>query len=380
MVDDDRNESVLISRIVTRLPVFSGVDPRLLAEITPKLRVRVYAKDDPLFRQGEIPEDLIIVLNGRVSVSAQERNASGQEIPVATRGPDELVGEQAFIENIPRTATATALETVRVLLVERTQVFQLLEDPNFLRNTLRVLSKKLSEATDARAFHYRNEGLLFGGFRAHVSPEVAQELLLLGRDYGRPRREMAVVLFSDIREFTSKSAPMEPLRIAGEITRYFDHVVEIVHRHHGMVDKFMGDAVMALWGAFLPANADPAALAIECAAEMVATAGQFTFGNTEIKIGVGMEVGEVFVGNIGGEGKLQFTVLGPAVNLASRYETKTKRLQVPIIVGSDLHLQLPPKWQDRLLPHTTEIKGLGPRTVYVLDPLGKTGGNVGGEI
>jgi class 3 adenylate cyclase len=113
---------------------------------------------------------------------------------------------------------------------------------------------------------------------------------------------------------------------------------------------------------------------------MVAPAGQFTFGNTEIKIGVGMEVGEVFVGNIGGEGKLQFTVLGPAVNLASRYETKTKRLQVPIIVGSDLHLQLPPKWQDRLLPHTTEIKGLGPRTVYVLDPLGKTGGNVGGEI
>src|SRR6266478_45756 len=174
MVESKGDASALIFQIVGKLPFFSEVDPLLLAEIGQEFRIRFYTKDEPLFRQGDDPEDLIVILNGRVSISAQERNSPCEDISIATRGPGEILGEQAFIENISRTATATALETVRGLLVGRSGVLRLLNERNFQRNLLRALSKKLSEATDARSFRYRNENLLFGGFRSHVSPEVAQ--------------------------------------------------------------------------------------------------------------------------------------------------------------------------------------------------------------
>ena len=361
------------TQIAAGLFLFQGIDAQLLAEIGPALRLQVYGAGDRLFGQADEPDDLIIVLNGHVRISARDRAIPSDDTFIVSRGPGDVIGEQAFIENTRRTAAATAQDTVRVLLVQRPAVERLLNDAAFLRNLLSVVSRKLSEATDARAFRYRNEALLFGEFRAHVSPEVEQELLRRGGDYGKPRRQNVVVMFSDIRNFTGTSAIVEPLALARELSTYLDHVVQVIHKHGGMVDKFIGDAVMAFWGDTLPENTDAAERALACAWEMVETAGKYSFGSTPIAIGIGLEAGEVFVGNVGGEGKRQFTVLGSAVNLASRYEVQTKGLRVPIVIGSALYTQLPESWREKLVAYVRDIyvrdiKGAGFRTLYGFGP------------
>jgi adenylate cyclase len=103
------------------------------------------------------------------------------------------------------------------------------------------------------------------------------------------------------------------------------------------------------------------------------------FGGVPISIGVGLNAGQVFIGNIGSAGKRQFTVLGSPVNLAARFEGETKSLGAPIVVGQDFFARLPPGHQTLLVPHENRpIKGADPQTVYAYTPVTETGqeGNV----
>ncbi|MCA1480961.1 adenylate/guanylate cyclase domain-containing protein, partial [Bradyrhizobium sp. NBAIM08] len=151
-------------------------------------------------------------------------------------------------------------------------------------------------------YHYRQEQLLFAEFRAHVSPEVLNELLNSGREYGAPQFIDAVLLFADIREFTSHSSNMEPAAIAEQLSPYLDSVVDGIHRHGGMVDKFIGDAVFAIWG-YSASGEDMVVSALECAEEMLSVAADLRFNGEPIRIGVGLNAGKVFIGNVGGAGK-----------------------------------------------------------------------------
>ncbi len=217
------------AEIASKLPLFAAVDPRSLSEIGPALEVHVYGAGDRLFAQGDQANELIVILNGHVAVFARTRAAPREDSLLVVRSIGEVVGEQAFIENIPRTATAIAQDTVRALLVPREAMARLMSDIGFVRRLLEVVSRKLSDATEARAFRYRNEALLFGEFRAHVSSEVEQDLLRRGGKYGAPRRQKATVMFSDIRNFTATSSTVAPLTLASELSNYLDHVVEVVH-------------------------------------------------------------------------------------------------------------------------------------------------------
>ena len=122
----------------------------------------------------------------------------------------------------------------------------------FCQNILRHLSTKLAESTSERAFRYRNEIMLFAEFRAHLSPTVANRLLATGRSYGEPRFIDGVILLADIRSFTALSANMAPEQVAAELDPYLDAAVEIIHRYEGLVDKFIGDAVLAIFGCTTP--------------------------------------------------------------------------------------------------------------------------------
>jgi adenylate cyclase len=149
----------------------------------------------------------------------------------------------------------------------------------------------------------------------------------------------------------------------------FTHVI---HRHEGLVDKFIGDAVMAIWG-FIPGERDPVQ-AFSCAKEMVETARRMFFGGKPIMIGIGLNAGQVFIGNVGGEGKRQFTVLGMPVNLTARYQNETKVLDTPIVMGKAFYDRLPPDLQKHLVIHENRlIKGADPQTIYTYTPVNETG-------
>ncbi len=132
--------------------------------------------------------------------------------------------------------------------------------------------------------------------------------------------------FSDIRGFTTLSETMNPDQIASLLTEYFTEMVEVIFEHGGTLDKFMGDAIMALWGAPI-SHADDVDRAMRAAIEQQRTLGLLNQkwiaeGRPALEIGIGITFGEVFAGNIGSDRRLEYTVLGDAVNTASRLCSK----------------------------------------------------------
>jgi class 3 adenylate cyclase len=287
---------------------------------------------------------------------------------LAVREPYAVLGEQAIINETTRSATAVAVGFVEALVLPRRLVGVLMRDIRFVCNLLCVVSDKLREATNERAYHFQIEQALFTEFRAHLSDHVIQRLLATGTEYGRPRFIEGVVLFSDIRSFTQRSAGMQPEDIGAQLTAFFDSVVPIVHRHEGLVDKFIGDAVMALWG-YAPSEKDLASEAFACAGEMVQAARGMTFGGEPVRIGVGLNAGRIFIGNVGGGAKRQFTALGTPVNLAARYESASKELDAPFVLGPAFVERLPAHQRARLAAHENrDIKGAERQTLYSYDP------------
>lgn len=347
------------------IPLFANVSRELLARILPDLKCRTFLQGDALFSSGDSASELLVILHGNVHI---ERDGSF----LATRGENELIGEQALLaEDGFRTATAKAQSFVSALLIPQGVFDILLHDHHFGRNLGCILSKKLTQATKDRGYRYSKETLVFGEFRAHVAQEVLDCLIQGGAAaYGAPRRADAIVLFSDIRDFTRLSADMAPDQIAQDLTTYLNHVVDVVHEHGGMVDKFVGDAVMAVWGAFEDLSSVHARKAFECACRMVETSLDFSFGDQPIRIGVGLNAGNVFVGNVGGDGKRQFTVLGPAVNLASRFESKTKEFNKPIVLGEKVQRLLDSSSRTLLFDEgEVPVKGAADQRLYTFTPL-----------
>lgn len=346
------------------IPLFTDVARDALAAALRRLSPRTFLQDECLLKSGDPATGLFIILRGNVGV---ELDGSF----LVPRGEYELIGEQALLaEDGRRTATVTARSLVSALWIPRDAFELLLKDQQFAVNLARVLSVKLTQATKDRAYRYSKEALVFGEFRAHVAPEVLDRLIQDGTEYGAPRRIEAIILFSDIRDFTKRSNEMTPEQIARDLTKYLNHAVDLVHEHGGMVDKFVGDALMAVWGAFENLRPEHAQQAFDCARRMVESAGRFRFGEGPIRIGVGLNAGKVFIGNVGGNAKRQFTVLGSAVNLASRFEAQTKDFRVPIVLGTDMVRLLGPNIRRMLREHpAVQIDGAtAPQHLFTFDP------------
>ncbi len=342
---------------LTQLSIFQGVQEDLLQSFSSDLE-RHFAHGDVIFHEGDRGDSMFVVLHGQVAISRDT-------IHIVTRGPLEIIGEQACIDQSIRSATVTAIGAVKLLEIPK-QVFHiLLSDASFTQNLLSVLSGKLREASEERTYRYAQEQALFGQFRAHVAPEVLNDLLSKGvEQYGQPRTTDAIILFSDIRGFTGRSTEMAPERVALELGVYLDAMVDIIHVHGGLVDKYIGDAIMAVWG-FQPTGEDFARQAFACATAMVETASLMSFGNQPIAIGVGLNAGNVFIGNVGNDGKRQFTVLGTPVNMASRLEGQSKELKRSIVVSTSFYERLPEDLQGILETHERiALKGIGNMTCY----------------
>jgi adenylate cyclase len=186
----------------------------------------------------------------------------------------------------------------------------------------------------------RGKRQITGLFGQYVPPELVDEMSKDPEKFSMEgeSREMTV-LFTDVRGFTTISEGLDPKALSLLMNEFLTPLTEVIYRHRGTIDKYIGDCIMAFWGAPLP---DPAHArnAILAALEMQQTLKrlqpQFQAHNwPEIHIGVGLNTGRMSVGNMGSRIRLAYTVMGDAVNLASRLEGITKEYGADIIVGEN---------------------------------------------
>jgi adenylate cyclase len=172
----------------------------------------------------------------------------------------------------------------------------------------------------------------------YMAREVAEQVMQ-NKDEAKlgGRRTEVTILLTDIRNFTSISEQMDPWDIVELLNAYFPRMINVIFRHQGMVDKFIGDSILAVFGVPAPRE-DDALRAVRAALEMRKELGSINRerarkGEMTIEIGIGITSGTVISGNIGSERRMDYTVIGDPVNLAARLEGLTKEVKHRILVN-----------------------------------------------
>jgi adenylate cyclase len=197
-------------------------------------------------------------------------------------------------------------------------------------------------------------------FGRYVTRQVADHLMMKGNQALGGELVPVTVLFSDIRSFTSISETMDPRALLNFLNEYFTGMVESVMLHQGVVDKFIGDAIMAVFGAPAPSPEDPLR-AVKAALGMRTRLAKINEdfkarGLPELRAGIGLHSGQVVAGNMGHAERMEYTVIGDAVNLASRLEGMTKELKCDIVLSEDLYKQVAEHVHAEPL-HKIKVKG-----------------------
>lgn len=174
-------------------------------------------------------------------------------------------------------------------------------------------------------------------FSLYVTPEVAEHAIQHGAELGG-QLTSASVLFSDIRGFTSLTETQAPEALIALLNRYFQAMSGVVAVHGGLVNKFGGDSLLAVFGTPMNPDAEHAWKAVQAAQAMQAALEQFNTdqvqrGEPQLRIGVGVASGPVVAGNVGSQKRMEYTVIGDTVNLASRLQSMTKELGVTVLLS-----------------------------------------------
>ena len=188
----------------------------------------------------------------------------------------------------------------------------------------------------------------------YVSRDLVREALDHEADFlnslGGTRKDV-VILFSDIRNFTTWSEKTPPEALVAQLNEYLSEMVAVVFEHHGSVDKFIGDAVMAVWGTIGDHSpAENARLATQAALAMQTRLAQLNHrweqeSKHTFRIGIGLHAGEAIFGNIGSEQKMEPTVIGDTVNVASRVEGLCKKLSAELILTAPVAEAIQPEFE-----------------------------------
>ncbi len=203
-------------------------------------------------------------------------------------------------------------------------------------------------------------------FGQHVSPEVVERLLLEGASTESDIRKVAV-MFVDFRSFTAGARSRSPQDVVDRLDGAFAVLVEILDRHGGIVNKFLGDGFLALFGAPFEAE-EPAHRAVAAAREMLAAMERINDGSSwPLRIGIGVHFGEVVAGNIGSPRRKEYTVIGDTVNFASRLEALNKDFNSQLLISSSVHDALGEDCNDAVSLGDVPIRGYDkPMTIWQL--------------
>jgi class 3 adenylate cyclase len=197
-------------------------------------------------------------------------------------------------------------------------------------------------------------------FQKYVPGEVIDEFFKNPEGMLVGNNRVLAVLFSDIRGFTGISEKMAPDELVNSLNSYFDVMVDVIDQRKGTVDKYIGDAIMAFFGAPVK-HSDDALQSVLAGIEMNEAlvdfnARQAKLGKPEFRIGVGINYGVVTVGNIGTKTKMNYTIIGDMVNLASRLEGLTKEYRQPLLISEGLQSRVKEQVPTRLIDRVA-VKG-----------------------
>lgn len=240
-----------------------------------------------------------------------------------TRTAGESVMRQAVKSAMAAPLLGEGRGTLGVLYVDHLREHQAFQDDDlsllvaFAGIAAAAVERELAAARLLHAERVREN------FERYFTPQLAERIagsttqVSLGG-----MRQPVVVLFSDIRRFTAIAESLPPTAMAQQLNEYFGAMVECVFRHEGALDKFIGDAIMAYWGAPESREDDPeraVAAAMDMHAALRTLNARWRLeGRPELEVGIGIHAGDAFVGNIGSPRRLEFTLIGDTVNLASR--------------------------------------------------------------
>ncbi len=218
------------------------------------------------------------------------------------------------------------------------------EITNYLKDSYKDIKKQsfqiISYAKNlAQSYQKLREG---EDLRSKLSRYVGQDLLdklAISKDdilFENEKREVTI-LFADIRSFTNMSESMSAEKIVSMLNIYFSAMVDVIFRNNGILDKFIGDEIMAIFGPPFLENTFPCQNAVKAAIEMQNVTKKMmesrkNIGEKTFEIGIGINTGEVILGNVGSKNRMDYTVIGDAVNTASRFQTVAKGGE--IIIGA----------------------------------------------
>lgn len=188
----------------------------------------------------------------------------------------------------------------------------------------------------------------------YVSKPVAEEVLKEDLSLSAGVRQRVTVMFTDIRGFTSMSEELSPEEVVAFLNSYFSRMVGIVFAHEGMLDKYIGDGLMAVFGAPIPQE-DHALRAVKAALQMREELARLndelrSQGRSPLSIGIGLHTGECIIGNIGSADRLDYTAIGDTVNTASRIEGLTKTHGVDLLISSETYSEVAAQVEAERLP------------------------------
>ena len=268
----------------------------------------------------------------------------------------------------PLTRVAQAMEKIistndlsnRVEVEYNDETGKLAHTFNLMVGALETAYNQIKRYAFKAVLAQKNEHKIRNIFQKYVPSDVIDqffenpEKMLVGEN------RVISILFSDIRSFTSISEQMMPDDLVSSLNRYFTVMVDVIMARHGIVDKYIGDAIMAFFGAPVR-HKDDALQSVLAGIEMTEVLKDFNaqqrkLGKPEFKIGVGINYGVVTVGNIGTEKKMDYTIIGDMVNLASRMEGLTKKYHQPLLISESLHQKVKDEVDCRLID-TVAVKG-----------------------
>ncbi|MEE9307568.1 MAG: adenylate/guanylate cyclase domain-containing protein [Spirochaetia bacterium] len=268
----------------------------------------------------------------------------------------------------PLTRVAQAMEKIistndlsnRVQVEYNDETGKLAHTFNMMVGALETAYNQIKRFAFKAALAQKREHKIRNIFQKYVPADVIDEFFTNPEKMLIGENRVISILFSDIRSFTSISEKMMPDDLVNSLNRYFTVMVDIIMARHGIVDKYIGDAIMAFFGAPVR-HKDDALQSVLAGIEMSEALEEFNaqqreLGKPEFRIGVGINYGVVTVGNIGTEKKMDYTIIGDMVNLASRMEGLTKKYHQPLLISESLHQKVKDEVDCRLID-TVAVKG-----------------------